>query len=91
MVQSRPGLLFHMDLKTVHTRIINYQHYLVDIIVDNSAFAHIYCFRRKSDALQEALIMASTCWFLFRLITDMRGTVLQKDSLTLFSAAWFGQ
>ena len=55
MVQPRPGLLFHMDLKTVRTRSFNHQHYVVDIIDDISGFAHIYCLRRKSDALRDAL------------------------------------
>jgi hypothetical protein len=35
-VQPRSGLLFHMDLKTVRTRSINHEHYIVDIIDDNS-------------------------------------------------------
>ena len=48
-IQPRPGLLFHMDLKTVRTRSINHQHYLVDIINDNSGL------RRKSDTLLDAL------------------------------------
>ena len=55
IVQPRPGLLFRMDLKTVRTRSINHQHYVVDIIDDNSGRAHVYCIRRRSDALRDAL------------------------------------
>jgi hypothetical protein len=44
-VQPRPGLLFHMDLKTVRTRSINHEHYIVDIIDDNSDKPWIYCLR----------------------------------------------
>ena len=55
-VQPRPGLLFHMDLKTVvRTRSINHEHYVVDIIDDNSDKTWIYCIRRKSDALDHAI------------------------------------
>jgi hypothetical protein len=54
-VQPRPGLLFHMDLKTVRTRSINHEHYIVDIIDDNSDKPWIYYMRKKSDAFAMAL------------------------------------
>ena len=55
VVQPRSGLLFHMDLKTFRTRSINHQHYVVDIIDDNSGKAFIYPLRLKSHALRDAL------------------------------------
>ena len=54
-VQSRSGLLFHKDPKTVRTRSINHQHYVADIIDDNSGKAFIYHLRLKSHALRDAL------------------------------------
>jgi hypothetical protein len=44
-----------MDLKTVRTRSINHEHYIVDIIDDNSDKPWIYCRRKKSDAFAMAL------------------------------------
>ena len=40
MVPPRSGLLFHMNIKTVRTRSIHHQHYVVDIIDDNSGMAN---------------------------------------------------
>jgi hypothetical protein len=57
-VQPRPGQLFHMDLKTVRTRSINHEHYIVDIIDDNSDKPWIYCLRKKSDAFAFVFAMA---------------------------------
>jgi hypothetical protein len=54
-VQPRSGLLFHMDLKTVRTRSINHEHYIVDIIDDNSDKPWVYFLRKKSDAFALAL------------------------------------
>jgi hypothetical protein len=54
-VQPRPGLLCHMDLKTVRTRSINHEHYIVDIIDDNSDKPWVYYLRKKSDAFPLAL------------------------------------
>jgi hypothetical protein len=63
-VQPRPGLLFHMDLKTVRTRLINHEHYIVDIIDDNSAKPWIYCqevrrLRHGSASIREHCVQAS--------------------------------
>ena len=44
-----------MNLKTVCTRSINHQHYLADIIDDNSGKAFVYPLRLKSHALRDAL------------------------------------
>jgi hypothetical protein len=50
-VQLRPGLLFHIDLRTVRTRSINHEYYVLDVIDDNSDKPWVYPLRRKSDAL----------------------------------------
>jgi hypothetical protein len=71
-VQPRPGLLFHMDLKTVRTRSINHEHYIVDIIDDNSDKPWIYCLRKKSDAFEQALQV-------------FRNTVCKPRGITFFA------
>ena len=45
----------------MRTRSINHQHYVVDLIDDNSNMAFIFCLRRKSDALRDALQVFYTC------------------------------
>ena len=42
------------SLLSLRTRFIKNQHYLVDIIDDNSGMAHIHCLRQKSDTLRDA-------------------------------------
>ena len=48
VVLCSPDLVYcfiYMDLKTVRTRSINHQHYVADIIDDNSGKAFIYPLR----------------------------------------------
>jgi hypothetical protein len=50
-VQPRSGLLFHMDLKTVRTRSMNHEHYIVVIIDDTTPTSRGYTFCARSPTL----------------------------------------